>query len=99
MPRFNKAFCRAFARSWTEKGLDESLADFALDFNGRQIVRDNMSALKRNVSLMNLTRYRHPENHFHIEYEDQITDPSLIDYYQLNKFRRFLAYREAIPTI
>ncbi len=43
-PRFNRKFCRSFAKAWLEKGLDESVADHTLDFNGRDIVRNNMAA-------------------------------------------------------
>lgn len=90
VPRLDRAFVRKFVEYWCTHTLDETFRDFALFENSRKL-QERRGDLVRNISLMNLTKYRKEEAAFAVPLREGGGDLSVVEKYRLTSYSKCLS--------
>lgn len=91
VPRMSREFVRRFVDVWMEKTLDECLVDLSLECDNLAKLRENRSAIVRNLKLINLIKYQSEKQRFPYKRYRCGGGEELLDRYQLRSFKRFLS--------
>lgn len=91
VPRLDRNFIKFFITEWHKNGLESAftLSDTIYPQHTSKVWK-NRSALKRNVELTSLVKYRKPDSRIGVKTYKAIPDLNLLETYRLSAFRKYL---------